>query len=374
MQFSEISGNADVKAKLIKSVANNRIPHAQLFLGKEGSGALSMARAFAQYVFCENRTENDSCGTCPSCRKIETFSHPDLHFSYPIILSQKTRVSEDYSEAWREMLNEGSYYSYISWLEKMDAANKQATIPKDEADNVFKKLSLKSYEGGVKMLVMWMPELMNNVASNKLLKIIEEPPANTLIVLVSNDDEKIITTIRSRTQLTKISLPTVQEGVSYLNNTIGIGSDAGEELIHLSERNLHKAIWLSKNMESGNTNLDMFIKWMRLCYKRSITDTVLWVDEIARFGREEQKNFLQFTLSMFRQCIVGHYTDGKLSVMTPAQKAFLDKFAPFINHMNIVQLSESVNDTHYYLERNGNAKIMFMDLSLKIFAQLKKKL
>ncbi len=374
MQFKEIIGNKDLKDHLKQTITNDRISHAQMFLGSEGSGGLAMAIAYAQAVFCKSKVENDSCGTCPDCIRVSKLGHPDLHFSYPILLSQGTRVSDDFIVSWREIVKDSPYFGLDDWHNKIDAGNKQSTIAKDEAASIFKKISLKSFEGGYKILIIWLPEAMNISASNKLLKLIEEPPEKTLFLLVSQDQEQIITTIRSRTQIIKIPKPTEAEVSAYLLKKHNCTSEVAENVAHLSERNIALAERLLASGETASTHLDNFMTWMRLTYKRDISETVNLVDKIAKTGREEQKSFLKFCLQMFRQCIVGHYTGGALTVMTTQQAAFLKKFAPFINHKNIMQLTEMMEDAHYHIERNANPKIVFLDVSLKMFAQLKKKM
>jgi len=373
MKFSNIIGQQSIKNHLIETVKNKRISHAQLFLGPEGSGSLPLAIAYAQYIFCSNKQENDSCGTCPSCLKVQHFSHPDLHFSYPIHLQKSTRTSDDVFLEWKKQLETSIYFGLKDWYATLGNDNKQGTIGTDESQKIVKKISLKSFEGGYKILIMWMPELMNNQAANKLLKIIEEPPKNTLFILVSENHENIISTILSRTQLVKIPRLKEQELAQFLIQSKEITPEDAETYAHLSEGNVSLAYTLMQDKEQASFNLDNFIKWMRLCYTRNIGETIDWVEAIAGAGREAQKNFLVFSLGMFRQSIIGHYADTDLVILTKAQRQFLDKFSPFINHKNIVALTELLNEGHYHLERNANPKILFLDVSLKIYAYLKRK-
>ena len=373
MRFQEIIGQKEVKSHLVNTVKEDRISHAQLFLGPEGSGALPLAIAYAQYLFCENKGESDACGECPSCKKVEKLNHPDLHFSFPVHLSKSVRTSDDLISEWRGMLDNQTYFGLNDWNGQLGGENKQGVIANDESINIVKKLVLKSFEGGYKVLIIWLPELMNGVAANKLLKIIEEPPNNTLFLLVAESQDKMLATILSRTQLVKIPRLGLDEVSEYLRTKEGLPPDSAQNLAHLSEGNVAKALTLKGNQEETSFNLENFIQWMRLCYQRNIVDTVDWVDGIASSGRETQKQFLQYSLNMFRQCIVGHYSNGNLVVLTPEQDGFLKKFAPFINSKNIVALTENFNEAHYHLERNANPKITFLDLSLKVFALLKRK-
>ena len=373
MKFNTIIGQAEVKKHLIETVVDNRISHAQLFLGPEACGSLPLAIAYAQYIFCENKQTSDSCGVCASCIKVQKFSHPDLHYSFPIHLLKSTRTADDVFVDWKRQLESSFYFSLKEWYTTLGNDNKQGTIGTEESQRIVKKISLKSFEGGYKILIMWMPEQMNIQAANKLLKIIEEPPKNTLFILVSENQENIISTILSRTQLVKI--PRLKDGelASYLVEKEGLQHDEAQTYAHLAEGNVSLAVSLMEDKEQASFNLDNFIKWMRLCYTRNIGETIDWVDSIAGAGRETQKNFIVFALGMFRQSIVGHYADSDLVVLTPAQRKFLDKFSPFINHKNIVVLTEVLNDAHYHLERNANPKILFLDSSLKIYAYLKRK-
>lgn len=373
MQFNKIIGQSQIKEHLIDTVQSQRISHAQLFLGPEGSGSLPLAIAYAQYVLCSNKLDSDSCGNCPSCLKVQKLSHPDLHFSFPIHLLKSTRTSDDVFIEWKKQLETSIYFGLQDWYRTLGNDNKQGTIGTDESQKIVKKISLKSFEGGYKILIMWMPEQMNNQAANKLLKIIEEPPKNTLFLLVSENQENIISTILSRTQLIKIPRLKEKELSAYLVQNNGLPLEDAENYAHLAEGNVSLAMALMSDKESASFNLDNFIKWMRLCYTRNVGETIDWVDSIAGAGREAQKNFIVFSLGMFRQSIIGHYADTDLVILTSAQRQFLDKFSPFINHKNIVVLTELLNDAHYHLERNANPKILFLDVSLKVYAYLKRK-
>lgn len=373
MKFEDIIGQEEVKNHLIDTVVHNKISHAQLFLGPESCGSLPLAIAYAQYIFCLNKSDVDSCGVCSSCIKVQKFSHPDLHYSFPIHLLKSTRTADDVFLDWKRQMENTIYFSLKDWYSTLGNDNKQGTIGTEESQRIVKKISLKSFEGGYKILIMWMPEQMNIQAANKLLKIIEEPPKNTLFILVSENQENIISTILSRTQLVKIPKLKEKELATYLSEKEGLQEEEALTYAHLAEGNVSLAVSLMADKEQASFNLDNFIKWMRLCYTRNIGETIDWVDSIAGSGRETQKNFIVFALGMFRQSIIGHYADSDLVVLTPSQRKFLDKFSPFINHKNIVVLTEVLNDAHFHLERNANPKILFLDASLKIYAYLKRK-
>jgi len=375
MQFVNVIAHEAEKKHLIRTVQENRISHAQMFLGPAGSGSVPLAMAYAQYILCQNKQENDSCGTCVSCTKIQKHNHPDLHFSFPIHLSKEKHIytSDNVLEDWREILDENPYFGIDDWNLKLGNENKQGIIGKEESQNIISKISLKSFEGGYKVLIMWLPELMNGNASNKLLKFIEEPPDKTVFLLVAEDQEQIIATIRSRTQIIKLPRLKEVEVATYLETEKGITASDSKIIAHLAEGDVAKAVHLISEQTVVNFNFENFVNWMRLCYQKNIAKSIDWVDSIAAAGRENQKSFLKFCLNMFRQCIVGHYAGNELVVLTDEQNAFLSKFSPFINSKNIVGLTEAFNEAYYHIERNASAKILFLDLSIKTFSLLQKK-
>ena len=374
MQFKDVIGHTQLKQQLIKTVLDNKISHAQLFVGKEGFGHYPLALAYAQFILCQNRTESDSCGECPSCKKAEQFTHPDLHFSFPVHLNKTNKVhsSDDLIVEFRNMLLEDIYIGKNHWFKTMGNQNKQGIIGVNESESIVKKLSLKSYEGGYKILIMWLPENMNLEAGNKLLKIIEEPPPNTLYLLVTDDKEKIINTILSRTQAINFSKLIHQEIKQYIIQKFPVKDDDADYFAQLSEGNLHKLRILIDHHEDTLIYLKEFATWMRLCYSRNISDTIDWVDKVNGMGREVQKDFLLFCLEMLRQSFVGHYSEGQLLTLTNEQRNFLNKFSMFIHHNNILDFHEHFNKAHYHLERNANPKVLFLDLSLKIYSLLKR--
>ncbi len=373
MLFKEVIGQDEVKKSLITNVKKGRISHAQLFVCGRGDGGIPLAIAYAQYILCENRGDEDACGVCPSCLKIKHLSHPDLHFSFPFILSEPKVNSDRFLPDWRVQILKEPYFDIDIWNEAMDAGTKKPIINVEEAINITHKIGLKSFEGGYKILILWMPELMNVQTANKLLKLLEEPPVKTLFLFVTHSQEQLLTTIQSRMQVVKLSMLSIDDICNYLVQTYSIEQDVAHELALLSERDLTYALQLYRNNEGGGVMINTFIEWMRLCYKRDAVEAVNWVDKICKeLSREEQKNFLLYCLQMFRQCIIGHYSKGDLIMSTKEQKAFLAKFAPFINAQNIVPLHECIEEAFYHLDRNGNNKLIFLDVTLKVFAQIKK--
>lgn len=372
MMFSAFSGKKNIKSQILNLVNSHRVPHAILFNGSEGSGAFQLAMSLSQILLCNNPSISDSCGSCPSCVKVKKMMHPDLHFSFPIQLSQtnKTTISDDLLDLFLEMISKSSFFSKELWSEKMGNKNKQGIIGTKESQQIIKKLSLKSYEGGAKILMMWLPEEMNQQASNKLLKLIEEPPKNTYLLFVSEKKEQLLATIQSRLQTIEVPDYSDQEINQILIDQYQLSEKESKTISAISFGNMSKAIQCIENENQKDIYLSPFINWMRLCYTRNIADTIDWVDLNSKEGREHIKGLLLYALEMFRKCIMGNYSI-KLNNITEEQKKFLEKFMPFINHKNIVQFSQVVNDAHFHMERNANPKILLLDVSIQFFRLLK---
>jgi DNA polymerase III subunit delta' len=373
MLFQDVIAQKELKEQLIKTIKNDKVSHAQLFCGQEGSGHFAMAVAYAQFLLCQNRAE-DSCGNCSSCVKIQQLAHPDVHFSFPVHLSKTNKItqSDDVIKGFREMISQSPYIGISHWNEFLGNQNKQGIIAVKESEAIIKKLSLKAFEGNYKVLIMWLPEFMNKEAANKLLKLIEEPPKKTVFLLVADSADKIIDTILSRTQKVNFLNLKAEEIKTNLISRHQLSNEKAEYCANLADGNFHKAEQSINTNENDNFYLSAFVNWMRLCYSRNISDTIDWVDEMASTGREQQKEFLLFSLEMFRQCIIGHYSGETLTLLNDKQHQFLSKFSPFINHLNIVGLDETINNAYYHLERNANPKILLLDVSLKFYSLLKK--
>ena len=373
MLFKDVIAQDELKKQLKATIVNRKVSHAQLFSGNEGCGHFAMALAYTQFLLCTNKKE-DSCGECSSCLKLHQLSHPDVHFSFPVQLAKANKVesSDDLITPFREMVVPSAYIGFSKWNNIQGNKNKQGIIAVKESEANIKKLSLKSFEGGYKVLIMWLPEQMNKEAANKLLKLIEEPPKETLFIFVSDQPEKIIDTILSRLQRINFSNLPANKIEGALVDKYNIDSQKAASVATLADGSFHRALTLTKQENNVDFYLTEFVNWMRLCYSRNISDTIDWVDHMAASGREKQKEFLLFTLEMFRQSILGHYSKGTLTVLSSDQQQFLNKFSPFINHLNIVGLNEVINQAYYHLERNANPKILLLDVSLKIYALLKK--
>jgi DNA polymerase III subunit delta' len=370
MNFSQIPGQKKIIGKLIQSVREERVSHAQLFTGPEGCGSMALALAYARYISCENRTEKDSCGICKSCVKYEKIIHPDLHFVFPVIKGKKVTdpVSNNYLEEWREFVKKSPYFTINHWLDSIEVGNAQGMIFASEASEIIKKLSLKSFESDFKIMIIWLPEKMHQATSNKLLKMIEEPPEKTLFLLVSEEPDKVIPTILSRCQIVKIPSFSNHDIEKYLIQNLNIPADKVADISRVSKGNIIRAIELCENEDSSLTNLERFKSLMRFAWKRDIISIIGWSEEIASTGREAQKNFISFSLRLLRENLMLTLDQMKNSLvfLTGDEADFSGKFHPSVNQNNIYPLSEEFNLVYSHIEANGNAKIIFLDLALKV--------
>lgn len=372
MQFNAIVGHTKIKERLVESVKNNRISHAQLFVGEEGSGNLSMAIAYAQYISCESKQEKDSCGVCSSCVKFNKLSHPDLHFVFPVATNKsitKNPVSAKFIKEWRELVLEKNGYITLAGLQnKLETENKQLLIPKDESVEILKTLSLKTYEAEYKTMIIWFPEKFNGASANKLLKIIEEPPSKTLFILVAHDSEQIISTILSRTQLVKIGQVDDSDIIAELKNYYDCSDELAQRAAQQSNGNLLRAKKIVEHAEYNEHFYELFVSWMRAAFKADVPSLIEWSEEIAQssFGREKQKQFLNYCLHILRESLIANYGDESLNRIAENEVKFMDKFAPYIHGANCMEMIELMNDAAYHIERNANPKVLFLDVSLKL--------
>lgn len=369
MQFKNIIGQEKIKQQLVQTVQENRISHAQLFLSYEGSGALALAIAYAQYINCQNKTEVDSCGECASCRKYERLIHPDLHFSYPFFASANVKTAVDVLEEWRSMVLNDMYFDMDIWRSKLSAENKQANINIAECHDIIKKLSYKAFEADTKVLIMWLPEYLDK-EGNTLLKIIEEPPQNTLFLLVAQNQEQILSTILSRTQIVKIPKLTSADIESYLVNNTGASENQAATFSFLADGNLIEAKALIADKQ--NDNAEVFAAWLRNGYGNKVSDLIDFTDEIAKWGRENQKNFLKYGINYLRECcliLTGAETLVKLPPMV------LDTAKKLSQNVLSLPMAEALiselEKAHFHIERNANPKILFLDVSLQLVKIIK---
>jgi DNA polymerase-3 subunit delta' len=370
MKFSDIPGHKVTIAKLRKSVEEERVSHAQFFAGPEGCGALALALAYGQFISCENRSATDSCGVCKSCVKYEKLIHPDLHFVFPVIKDKKNSepVSDTYIEQWREFVKRSPYFTLNNWLDAIEVGNAQGLIFASEASEIIKKLNLKAFESDFKIMIVWLPEKMHLSAANKLLKMIEEPPEKTLFLLVSEEPDKVIPTILSRCQMVKIPSFTNKEIIRYLTDQCHVSESKASDITEVANGNIARAVELCENEEASVLNLDRFKNLMRYAWKRDVISLITWSDEIAAIGRESQKSFLGYSLRMVRENLMLTLDQlrNQIVFLTGKEADFSKNFHRFINEQNIGSLCEELNLANSHIEANGNAKIIFLDLALKV--------
>ena len=370
--FKDVIGHEDIKQRLIHSLQTGRISHAQLFAGETGYGSLALALAFAQYVCCTGDKKDDACGNCPSCKKMQKYIHPDLHFVFPVIRKAKSPVSDEYIEEWRHLLSRTNYFSLEEWYAEMGVEdNAQAAIYTEESANILRKLSLKSFESDYKILVMWLPEKMNPECSNKLLKIIEEPYDKTLFLLVSEQPGQIINTIQSRLQRIHIP-PLKQEDLRQrLLLEKGITEEKAAEYAHVASGSWYRALRLFNETDEQIYNQEQFMSLMRLCWERKMLPVNEWVSELSSIGRERQKSFLLHATRMLRENFVRNFGLDPLNYMTEREKQFSLRFSPYIHEGNVLSLTDEFEQAYSDISRNGNAKIIFTDLCIKVMQILR---
>ena len=403
MQFDQVIAQHEVKHHLRELVQKNRLSHALLFLGKEGSGALPLAIAFAQYILCEKvnpkakkdtvslfddkeieitpTNREDSCGACASCNKAEQLIHPDLHFSYPALKkdSKHDRVlSTDYITEWREFIQKSPYGNVSDWIHflkenpkaKIESPiNKQGNITVHECDDISRKLSLKAFESDYKILIMWMPEFLGN-SGNKLLKLIEEPPPDTLFIFVAEDENAILPTILSRTQLIKIPSLNNEDIESVLINDYNISTERAEQISAIAEGNFREALQLLQNAEEDWQA--QVRDWLNVTLKNNVNAQLKWIDETSRLGREKQKQFLKYFIHLLQQAIRVRYLDEDNLSSTPEDER---DFAIRLNKMCSIEAQEAIvselDKAIYYIERNAHAKMLFHALTIRLYHIIK---
>ena len=379
MLFEDVIGQEHIKNHLKQTVDNGRISHAQLFVGNEGCGTLPMAIAYAQHIIC-NGKKDEALANC--LIKFKNLSHPDLHFAFPVTTTDKAKshpVSSHYLEEWRQLIQEQPYGNLFDWYKLLGVDNKQGQIGVDEAQDIVKSLSLKSYEGGYKVMIIWMAEKMNTACANKLLKLVEEPPDKTIFLLIAEDEEQIINTIVSRCQL--LHFPPLAENdiKDALLKNYNLDTAVATKIAHQSNGNYNKACDLVYQDTEDLQFEEWFVFWVRSAFKAkgnkaAIHELISWSETISKTGRETQKQFLHFCLDFFRQALLLNYNANDLIFLEPKTESFkLENFAPFVHNANILEISDELQDAIYHIERNGNSKIILTDLSIKLTRLLHKK-
>lgn len=375
MRFEDVLGNDILKNNLTKSVAEGRVSHAQLFHGPEGNGALLLAIAYAQYLTCSAKTDKDSCGICSSCKQFKSFNYPDLHFVYPVAKTQKSSdkpKSIEFINEWKEIIQSEKYFSLYRWLESLGIENKQAQISVHESSGILRSLSLKSYSGSYKFMIIWMPEKMNGSSANKLLKVIEEPPEKTIFLLISENTEAVLQTITSRCQKFLVPRLSNQEIETYLLNQEQIPKNSAQIIAKLSDGNLAKALNQAKRSDAYKDYAIHFSSWMRSCFKADTKEIIQWVEDVSKLEREKLKDFLLFCTSIIKDSFNLNYLVPEVDNETFKEIKFeLSKFSPFIHLKNTKNIMLIIDSGIYDIGRNGNPKVILTDISLNLARQLR---
>lgn len=380
MQFRDIIGQETEKNQLRQAVREGRIPHAQLFAGPAGVGKLALALAYAQYIACPNRTDEDSCGTCPTCLQYHKLQHPDLHFAFPIVKGDEGDVCDAYADKWRGLVAEHKYFDLDDWYRVMGTETKQGIIYEKESSEIMRKLSLKSFAGGYKIMVIWQPEKMNSTCANKLLKLLEEPPEKTLFLLVSEQKEQLLSTILSRVQ--EVKIPRLSEemiAAGLQTEYAWLDSEEAKVIAHMANGSYLEAL-RQLNDEAANGYFDDFVSLMRnawLVGQKKDYSALLklrqWSNDMAdsKVGREKQKAFLQYAQRQVRENYIYNFHHNQMNYQTAKEQAFSTKFAPFIHDGNVEKMMNELSKAEQQITQNGNAKIIFFDLCLQMIVLVK---
>jgi len=373
MYFKDVIGQREIKQQLIQSVKNGYIPHARLLCGSEGVGTFVLALAYARYLSCSNRNEDDACGNCPSCVKYNKLSHPDLHFVFPIVnnAKKKKEICDHYLTEWRDFVMQNPYFNLTSWLSCIGADNSQGTIYARESDEIIRKLNLKAYESDFKIMIVWLPEKMHISCANKLLKMIEEPPSYTVFLLISENPDEVIGTIQSRTQRLPVP-PILPEDMKTALSQKITGNAELSNLLHLANGNYLKALEIIESSLDTQKYLELFKTIMRNCWRRDVKNMKASTDAFVDFGRERQKYFLSYSQNLIRENFIFRLNLPEINYLNPEEADFSLKFSPFVNERNVEELMEELALAEKHIESNVNPRMVFFDLSMKIAVLIKK--
>ena len=376
MQFADIPNQTALKEILRQSVQRGHVAHAQLFRGAEGSAALALALAYAQYLNCEARADDaaDSCGHCPACLKMGKLAHPDLNFILPTTTTKsvpKDATSAKFAAEWRTFLAESPFQGFNDWMQHIGAENKQGSISKEEAGSLLKLVSLKAFEAKFKIVILWLPELMHPTAANAVLKLLEEPPPTTIFLLVSNEPERLLPTILSRVQPVAVRPFSEDDITAYLTTHYHVLETKARQVAQLAEGNLGAAI-ASRDQSADHNYAEFFIKWMRKCFSAKMVDVMVLADEFQKMGRENQKEQLSFSLGLLRKVLLYGLDPQLVPHLPSGEQQFVQGFSKFVTPRNADQLTEELNTAHYHIERNANPRMVFIDASLRLGQQLRR--
>ena len=368
MYFKDIIGQKEIKKELIQSAQTGIVPHAQLFAGQNGTGTFPLALAYAQYLNCTNRTDTDSCGQCPSCLKYEALAHPDLHFVFPIVTKKdkKKEICDDYLTEWRLFLKDRPYFTFDEWLECIDAGNSQAIIYSKESDEIIRKISLKIYEAKYRILLIWLPEKLHPVCANKLLKVIEEPPQNTIILMISEMPDLILGTIQSRVQRINVHGIHSEDLSAAMVTKFGLTTKDAAYIAHLANGNYLKAMETISINEENKYYLEQFIQMMRKSWQRDVRGLKNIADSLASIERERQKNFLIYCQHLIRENFIYRFQLPDLNYLNLEEAAFSRNFFPYVNERNVFEIMDELSKGERDIAQNVNSKMVFFDIALKL--------
>lgn len=374
MYFRDIIGQEEIKEQLVKSARTGIVPHARLFTEQGEAGAFPLALAYARYLNCANPSDKEACGHCASCLKYDGLVHPDLHFVFPIIAKKekKKEVCDDYLTEWREFLKDRPYFNIDNWLDYIDAGNSQALIYSKESDEIIRKLSLKIYEAPYRILLVWLPEKLHPFCANKLLKIIEEPPLNTVILMVSEMPDAILGTILSRAQRLNVRAIRTDAMTQAMTSRFGLSADDAQYVAHLANGNYLKAVEAISLGEENKFFLEQFKGMMRNSWARNVKGMKEMADLLTGLGRERQKNFLAYCQHLIRENFMYRFQSPELNYMNLDEANFAVKFAPFVNERNVMDIMEELAKAERHISQNVNAKMVFFDLSLRLTVLIKR--
>lgn len=385
MLFKEIIGQEEVKQQLRLSVREGRIPHAQLFAGVSGIGKLQLALAYAQYVNCPHRTSEDSCGVCPTCQQYRNLQHPDLHFAFPIVKTDSADTCDAYMAPWRSIILKQHYFDLDDWYKALGVETKQGMIYEKESSEILRKLSLKPFGDGYKVMIIWQPEKMNPTCANKLLKILEEPPERTLFIMVSEHPEQLLSTIQSRVQTIRVPRLQAEDIAQALMSQHNMNETEARDIARIANGSYLQALKKSDETEENQQELRDFIALFRDAYTVGVMrDPKMKFDSLKRLrqwsmemadskvGREKQKHFLQYAQNQVRENYIRNFHQPELNYQMSAERDFSVKFAPFIHNGNVEQIMLELEKAERQIEQNGNAKVIFFDLCLQMIVLIKK--
>jgi DNA polymerase III subunit delta' len=369
MRFADIPGLEDIKAKLIRSVKDTKIAHAQLFAGKPGALNLPLALAFNTYIHCLNKGDEDACGTCAACSKNLKYIHPDVSFVFPLANlkgdKDEDRFRADILKSWRQFLTEKPFASRDEWSTFYGAEDKQASISREESREIVKALSLKPFESKFKVMIIWQPESMHPAAANGILKILEEPPPQTIFLMVTNAADQLMATILSRTQMVQVPMLSDQSLEEYIVSKHAVSGNRKDKIVQMAEGNVQIAELLVAE-EEDDDSATQFFNWMTVCYQRNYGELIRLAEEFHEADRMRQRHLLLYSLEMMREVLIVQTSASQISRVKGSEQQRIQKFSQLLDVFKIERMSQQINESLYHLERNGSAKMIFTDMSIQI--------